>query len=87
MATDISSDAQKEIEGEARFLRAFYHFEAKKVWNKVPFADETVSFANNNYFLSNDKDIWPDIENDLRFAIDAHAPEDIPSGCAAVASR
>ena len=39
------------------------------MWNKVPFVDETVSFANNNYHLSNTRDIWPEIDNDLRFAI------------------
>lgn len=69
MAKDISPAEENEIEAEARFLRAFYHFEAKKMWNKVPFVDETVSFANNNYHLSNTRDIWPEIDNDLRFAI------------------
>ena len=69
-ATDISSDDQKRISAEARFLRAHYHFEAKKMWNKVPFIDESISYANGNYRASNEKDIWPDIENDLRYATD-----------------
>ena len=30
MAKDISPAEENEIEAEARFLRAFYHFEAKK---------------------------------------------------------
>jgi len=70
MAPDITADDKNEIEAEARFLRAFYHFEAKKMWNKVPFVDETITFSKDNYFLGNDKNIWSDIANDLRFAID-----------------
>ena len=69
-ANDILSNDQKRIEAEARFLRAHYHFEAKKIWNKVPFIDETITYANQNYHVPNDKDIWPDIENDLKYAVD-----------------
>lgn len=69
-AKDISAADQKRIAGEARFLRAHYHFEAKKMWNKVPFIDETVTYENGNYRVSNEKDIWPDIERDLLFAIE-----------------
>ena len=70
MATDISEDDQKRIAAEARFLRAHYHFEAKKMWNNVPDIDESVTYAAGNYHVANDQDIWPDIENDLRFAVD-----------------
>src|SRR6185295_18620007 len=69
-ATDILPEDQNRIAAEARFLRAHYHFEAKKMWNNVPFIDETVTYANGNYHVGNEKDIWPDIENDLRYAID-----------------
>jgi hypothetical protein len=69
-AKDISPDDQKRIAGEARFLRAHYHFEAKKIWNKVPYIDETITYGNGNYHVSNEKDIWPDIENDLKYAVD-----------------
>lgn len=68
-AKDISANDQKRIAAEARFLRGWYHFEAKKMWNKVPFIDETITYENGNYRVSNDKDIWPDIENDLKYAI------------------
>jgi starch-binding outer membrane protein, SusD/RagB family len=73
-AKDISAVDQKRIEGEARFLRAHYHFEAKKMWNKVPFIDEAVTYENGNYHVSNEKDIWPDIENDLKYSVDNLAP-------------
>ena len=68
-ATDISMDDQKIIAAEARFLRAHYHFEAKKMWDKIPFIDETITYGNGNYHVSNQADAWPHIENDLLFAI------------------
>lgn len=65
-ATDISASDKTRIEGEARFLRGHYHFEAKKMWNKIPFIDETMVDLN----VPNDADIWPKIEADLKFAYD-----------------
>jgi hypothetical protein len=56
-AKDISAEDQKRIAAEARFLRAHYHFEAKKIWNKIPYIDETITYGNGNYHVSNDKDI------------------------------
>jgi starch-binding outer membrane protein, SusD/RagB family len=68
-ATDISADDQKRIAAEASFLRAHYHFEAKKMWSNIPFIDETITYVNGNYHVSNQTDAWPRIENDLLFAI------------------
>lgn len=68
-ATDIGDDST-QIKAEALFLRGFYHFEAKKMWDMVPYVDESISFANNNYNVKNDVDIWPMIINDLQFAYD-----------------
>ena len=68
-AKDISTADQKRISAEARFLRAHYHFEAKKMWKNVPFIDETITYKNENYHVSNQTDIWPDIEDDLKYAI------------------
>jgi hypothetical protein len=65
-ATDISAADKTRIEGEARFLRGHYHFEAKKMWNKVPYYDETIT----DYNQPNDADIWPKIEADLKFGYD-----------------
>jgi starch-binding outer membrane protein, SusD/RagB family len=65
-ATDISAADVTRITGEARFLRGHYHFEAKKMWNKVPYYDETIT----DYNQPNDADIWPQIEADLKFAYD-----------------
>jgi starch-binding outer membrane protein, SusD/RagB family len=49
---------------EARFLRGFYHYELKRVFNMVPYIDETVT----EFRQPNDKDIWPNIQADLQFA-------------------
>ncbi|MCE6989328.1 RagB/SusD family nutrient uptake outer membrane protein [Dyadobacter sp. CY323] len=67
LATDMTDAEKAQALGEARFLRAWYHFEAKKLWNMVPYVDETVTDYIN---LPNDKDIWPNIEADLQFAVD-----------------
>ncbi len=66
-ATDISATDKTRIEGEARFLRGHYHFEAKKMWNKIPFIDETMT---TDFNQPNDVDNWPKIEADLKFAYD-----------------
>jgi starch-binding outer membrane protein, SusD/RagB family len=68
-ATDITPKDQIRITAEARFLRGFYHFEAIKLWHKVPYVDETITYSNGNYYLSNDTLIWGAIENDLRYAM------------------
>lgn len=70
---DISADDQKRIEGEARFLRAHYHFEAKKMWNNVPYISDTLlefTVPNDKVNLPNTADIWPQIQADLQFAWD-----------------
>lgn len=84
LATDISAEDQKTMTGEVRFLRGFFHFEAKKIWNYVPYVDENVSIANNNVNVSNIDstggnfvDIWPKIEADFQFAMD-NLPETQP---------
>jgi len=64
---DMTQAEKTQVIAEARFLRAHYHFEAKKVWNMVPYIDETVEDPQRR--VPNDRDIWPDIENDFIFAM------------------
>jgi len=66
-ATDMTDAEKTQATAEAKFLRGWYHFEAKKMWNMVPYVDETVTDYIN---LPNDKDIWPMIEADFQFAVD-----------------
>ena len=52
---------------EARFLRGHYYFELKKMFNNVPYVDETTVVAA-DYIKPNDVDIWPKIEDDFKYA-------------------
>lgn len=61
---NISSTERSNLEGQARFLRGHYYFELKKMFNMVPWIDENTEDKN----LANDIDIWPNIEEDFRFA-------------------
>ncbi|MBI1782059.1 MAG: RagB/SusD family nutrient uptake outer membrane protein [Sphingobacteriales bacterium] len=68
IATGISTTKTTQIEAQARFLRAFYHFELKKIYNKIIYADETVNPGNLD--VNNSTDVWPKIESDVQFAAD-----------------
>jgi hypothetical protein len=72
LAKDISAAKQTLIKAQVLFLRAFYHFELKKVFNKIIYADETVNPNNTN--VNNSTDVWPKIEADLNFAV-ANLPD------------
>lgn len=66
--SDLSEADRIQVIAEARFLRAYYHFEAKKFWNMVPYIDETVEDPQRR--VSNDWNIWPDIEADFAYAVE-----------------
>jgi hypothetical protein len=66
----ITEANKRRIIAEARFLRGFYHLEGKKMFNMIPYIDETVSYSAGNFRVPNDKDIWPNIEADFRHAYD-----------------
>ncbi|MGY5850671.1 RagB/SusD family nutrient uptake outer membrane protein [Salegentibacter sp. F14] len=61
---NISEAERANIAGQARFLRGHYYFELKKMFNMVPWIDETTENTN----VPNDVDIWPNIEADFEFA-------------------
>jgi hypothetical protein len=67
IAPGISAANQTLITAQVRFLRAFFHMELKKVFNNIIYVDETVSQDNTD--VSNETDVWPRIEEDLKFAI------------------
>jgi hypothetical protein len=71
-ATDMSNDEKTQAIAQARCLRGHYHFEAKKMFNMVPFIDEKIynPLDLNSTKVPNDKDIWPNIIEDLKFAYD-----------------
>jgi starch-binding outer membrane protein, SusD/RagB family len=64
----VTADDKKRIEAEGKFLRGHYYFELKKIFNNTPYIDETVDYAKGIEKVANDKDMWPMIEADLKFA-------------------
>jgi hypothetical protein len=68
--TDATAAERTAILAQARTLRGHFHFEAKRMWNRVPYIDETIVDGN----ISNEPDIWLQIEADLRFGYE-NSPE------------
>nr|WP_295931744.1 RagB/SusD family nutrient uptake outer membrane protein [uncultured Dyadobacter sp.] len=61
------TDAElKNIIGQARFLRGHYYFELKRMYNMVPWIDEGTT----DFKQPNDKDIWPQIVEDFKYAVE-----------------
>jgi hypothetical protein len=71
-AQDMSENERRLVTAQARFLRGHYHFEARKMYNKVPYIDDkTYNPADaNSTKVSNTDEIWPKIEEDLKFGYD-----------------
>ncbi len=74
LATDIAPADTVEFKAEALFLRAFFHFELRKIFWYPPFVDETITPLNNNLNVPNNDasgyiEIWPKIEADLTYAM------------------
>lgn len=61
----IGDDAATRLEAEARFLRGYYHFELKRVFNNIPYITEDIADVTK---VKNTVDAWPLLEADLSFA-------------------
>jgi starch-binding outer membrane protein, SusD/RagB family len=68
LATDMTPADTVQTAGEARFLRAHYHFELRKMFGKVPWINEDITFSAGNYLVPNNTDILSNIEEDFRYA-------------------
>ncbi len=73
LATDITDTVQ--LVSEARFLRAFYTMELKKMYGNIPYVDESVTYVAGNWRVPNSADVatnngevWPKIEADINYA-------------------
>jgi hypothetical protein len=74
IATGLAAADTVEFKAEALFLRAFFHFELRKMFYAPPYVNETVTYGNNNYNVPNNTggtylEIWPYIEADLTYAM------------------
>lgn len=67
IATDVSAADRTRITAEARFLRGHYHFEAKKMWNNIPWINESMTDYNQPQIGAA---AWDSINADLKFAYD-----------------
>lgn len=66
---EVSETDRANLNAQARFLRGHYYFELKKMWNNVPWIDETTPTAETP-LQSNTENIWPRIEADFQYAYD-----------------
>jgi hypothetical protein len=69
--TNISDASRKNLSGQARALRAWYHFQARITFGKVPFIDEQtdIDLASGAIKgVSNETDIYPKIVEDAKYA-------------------
>ncbi|RBL92845.1 RagB/SusD family nutrient uptake outer membrane protein [Chitinophaga flava] len=69
-AKDMSDAERTQVQAEARFLRGHYYFELRKMFKKVPYVTEATA----DPLVSNDAEIWPNIEADFKYAMDNLPP-------------
>lgn len=67
----ISDQRRAGIIAEARFLRGFFHLEARKMWRMPPYISDEIFDINDveSTKVPNDVEIWPMIEADFEEAI------------------
>jgi len=73
--TPLPEDRAVQVEAEARFLRAWFHFQANKVFEHIPYimtVDELAPDPPEK--IPNTSPAWDKIEADLQFAIDNLPP-------------
>jgi hypothetical protein len=67
-----SEETKNQKTGEARFLRAHYYFDLKKIYNKIPYIDETVTSQQEMKNISNEdlnsEQLWAKIAGDFEYA-------------------
>lgn len=70
-ARGITELRKSQITAEARFLRGYFLFEAKKMWNNIPYIDETKYDPTNpeSVKVGNTENAWPKIQADFEAAI------------------
>ncbi|WP_371543362.1 RagB/SusD family nutrient uptake outer membrane protein [Flavobacterium sp. Arc3] len=76
-STDFEASLKVKRIAELRFLRGHFYFELKKIYNQIPYIDETATtvadYAKSNTTFTSDE-IWTKIETDFQEAY-ANLPE------------
>lgn len=74
--TPLTEERALQVEAEAKFLRAWFHFQANKVFENIPYIKTAAELAPlKPEQVPNPDPAWDEIEEDLQFAID-HLPAD-----------
>ncbi|MFO7581759.1 RagB/SusD family nutrient uptake outer membrane protein [Guyparkeria sp.] len=78
--TPIGEPRASQIEAEAKFLRAYFHFKLTRIFRNIPYI-KTVAEMDGTFpeDVPNTSEGWDEIEADLQFAID-NLPESHPLG-------
>jgi hypothetical protein len=69
--TSVSDASRKDLSGQARALRAWYHFQARITFGKVPYLDEKIDIDLASGVIkgvTNETDIFPKIVEDAKYA-------------------
>lgn len=69
-STELSAAEKNRILGEARVIRGHFYFDLKRMFNSVPYIDETQTYGNGIETVPNSPDFWDKIEADFKFAYD-----------------
>lgn len=76
----IEDGRAREIEAEAKFLRAWFHFKANRIFWRIPYIKTQTELGDIlPEEVPNDTQGWDEIEADLQYAID-NLPDDHPMG-------
>ena len=76
----IEKKRASEIEAEAKFLRAWFHFKANRIFWRIPYIKTQKELGDLlPEEIPNNSQGWDEIEEDLQFAID-NLPETHPNG-------
>ena len=71
-ATGYDDALRSQRIAEMRFLRGHFYFDLKKIYNKIPYIDETAE-AKEDYYVSNEaissEEVWRKIEDDFKAGI------------------
>lgn len=67
LAKDMTDLEKAQASAQARFLRAHFYTELTNLYGKVPYITETTE---NPTVVPNDRLLWPEIEEDLKYAQD-----------------
>ena len=62
---EISDDVRDQVEGEARFVRAFAYFYLVRLWGEIPVIDQITADTSTKYNLNTVSSIYAFIESDL----------------------